>query len=138
MSDRVRAIAIEALTHFDVCSSGQHVEIGFMDHGGKSGRLYLSHENLGWLLPSLLAALQAAGGGSAGEAGLPCAAHLLLDWRLAPDNDHAVIVLKLKASNAVEVAFRLPAPAASALGQALLKGCTPQPLRPARLVRLNH
>ena len=87
-----------------------------MDHGGKSGRLYLSHENLGWLLPSLLAALQAAGGGSAGEAGLPCAAHLLLDWRLAPDNDHAVDRAEAEAqATAVEVAFRLPAPAASAL-----------------------
>jgi hypothetical protein len=86
MSDRVRAIAIEALTHFDVCSSGQHVEIGFMDHGGKPGRLYLSQENLRSLLPSLSAALREADGGSAGEARLSCAAHPLLDWRRARDN----------------------------------------------------
>jgi|SRR5262245_43627608 len=136
MSDRVRAIAIEALTHFDVCASGRHVEIGFMDHGGKPGRLYVSHDSLGFLLASLSAALQATG--AAGDRGLTCA-HPLLDWRLQRDQDNNdVLVLKLQGSNAVEVAFRLPAPVASALGQALLTGCRPQALRPARLLCLNH
>jgi hypothetical protein len=140
MSDRGRTIAIEALTHFDACASGQHIEIGFMDHGGKPGRLYLSPEALGSLLPSLAAALQEARAGSAGSSGdrrLACAAQPLLDWRLARANDEDVIVLRLKASNAVEIAFRLPAPAARALGQALLKGCTPLPLPPARLLGLT-
>jgi len=140
MSDRVRAIAIEALTHFDVCPSGRHVEIGFMDHGGKPGRLYVSHDSLGSLLPSLSAALQGSGGASAGDAGAPCV-HALLDWRLARDEDdqeRQAIVLRLTASNAVEVAVRLPALVAWALGQALLDGCAPQPATPARLLCLNH
>jgi len=140
MSDSVRAIAIEALTHFDVCASGRHVEIGFMDHGGKPGRLYVSHDSLGALLPSLAAALQGAAGASVGPAGAPCA-HALLHWRLDHDQDdpdHHVIVLRLTAGNAVEVAFRLPARVASALGQALLTDCAPHASTPARLVCTNH
>src|SRR5262245_2963412 len=127
MSDRVRAIAIEALTHFDVCASGRQIEIGFMDHGGKPGRLYVSQASLGSLLPSLAAAMQETGGAGDGE--LTCA-HPLLDWRLQRDHhNNDVMVLTLQGSNAVEVAFRLPAPVASALGQALLTGCAPQALR---------
>ena len=137
MSDRVRAIAMEALT-LSTCARSGNTSRSASWTTRQVRCVYLSHENLSWLLPSLAGGVASGRRAARRRGGAACAAPLLLDWRLAPDNDHAVIVLKLKASNAVEVAFRLPAPAASALGQALLKGCTPRPLRPARLVRLNH
>jgi hypothetical protein len=136
MSQSVRAIAIAALTHFDVCASGRHVEIGFMDHAGKPGRLYLSHEGLSSLLPSLSAAWQGTGACRPADAALSCASPLL-DWGLTRDDDGAT-VLRLKASNAVEVSFRLPAPLASALGQGLLNAGAAQPPRQARPARLSH
>lgn len=73
MSNRVRAFVVEAVTHFDVCCSGRHVEIGYLDHGGKPGRLYVAHASLGSLLLALSAALQETGERGA-EAGLACAA----------------------------------------------------------------
>ncbi|HEU0159681.1 MAG TPA: hypothetical protein VFR00_10220 [Hyphomicrobiaceae bacterium] len=131
MSNRVRAIAIEAVTHFDVCCSGQHVEIGYLDHGGKPGRLYLSHASLGSLLLGLAAALQETGAGGSAELESACAP-FLLDWRLTPERDEEVIVLSLKATNSVEVAFRLPRPLALALGQALRNAGAAPPSPQAR------
>jgi hypothetical protein len=136
MSESVRAIAIAALTHFDVCASGRHVEIGFVDHAGKPGRLYLSQDGLRSLLPSLSAAWQETGARRPADAAFPCA-YPLLDWGFARDDDGAT-VLRLTASNAAEVAFRLPAPVASALGQGLLNAGAAQPPRQARLARLGH
>jgi hypothetical protein len=136
MSDSARAIAIAAVTHFDMCASGRQVEIGFMDHAGKPGRLYLSHDGLSSLLPSLSAAWREAGAHRPAAAALPCA-HPLLDWGLTRDDDGAT-VLRLQASNAVEVAFRLPAPLASALGQGLLNAGAAQLPRQARPARLSH
>ena len=134
MSESVRAIAIAVVTHFDVCASGRHVEIGFMDHAGKPGRLYLSHDDLSSLLPSLSAAWQETGARRPADTAL-AGAYPLLDWGLTRDDDGAS-VLRLTASNAVEVAFRLPAPLASALGQGLLDaGAAP---RQARLACLSH
>lgn len=136
MSNRVRAIAIEAVTHFDVCCSGQHVEIGYLDHGGKPGRLYLSHASLDSLLLGLSAALQETAAPGGAELALACAP-FLLDWRLMQEGDDEVIVLSLKATNAVEVAFRLPRPLALALGQALRNGGAGQRSPQARQLRLN-
>jgi hypothetical protein len=56
----------------------------------------------------------------------------LLDWRLTPERDEEVIVLSLKATNAVEVAFRLPRPLALALGQALRNAGAAPPSPQAR------
>jgi hypothetical protein len=136
MSESVRAIAIAAFSHFDVCASGRHVEIGFVDHAGKPGRLYLSQDALGSLLPSLAAAWQETGARPPADAALPCA-NPLLDWGLTRDEDGAT-VLRLTASNAVEVAFRLPAPVALALGQGLLTAGAARLPRQARLARLSH
>src|SRR5262245_14241429 len=98
MSESVRAIAIAVFTHFDVCASGRHVEIGFMDHAGKPGRLYLSHDDLRSLLPSLSAAWQETGARRPADAAL-AGAYPLFEWGLTRDDDGATI-LRLTASNA--------------------------------------
>ena len=70
MSDSARAIAVQSLTHCDVCCSGRHVEIGFTDHRGKPGVLYLPHESLSALLETLTAAVEEASERRTGAAGI--------------------------------------------------------------------
>ena len=41
MPDPARRLGMGKLTHFSVCCSGQHVEVGFTDHTGEAVSLHL-------------------------------------------------------------------------------------------------
>jgi hypothetical protein len=133
MSDRARPIAVKSLTHCDVCCSGRHVEIGFTDHRGRPGVIYLSHESLGALLGSLSAAVHEA---SERRTGALHPVHALAAWGLAANGGDQSIILTLRAPDGFDVSFRAEAPIASALGEALKNA--PGPATPAPLARLPH
>src|SRR5262245_52791627 len=139
MSNRARAIAVQALTHCDVCASGRHVEIGFTDHGGKPGVIYLPHESLRALLAALTAAVPEASERRTGAAGTHLV-HPLVDWELGHSGDDESILLTLRAPDGFEVCFTAAAPVATALSEALKRA--PQnvsaPAKPAALARLGH
>ncbi|HEU0059756.1 MAG TPA: hypothetical protein VFR19_07760 [Hyphomicrobiaceae bacterium] len=139
MSDSARAIAVQALTHCDVCCSGQHVEIGFTDHAGKPGVIYLPHESLSALLATLTAAVEEASERRTGAAGVQLV-HPLVDWGLDRNGDDQSIVLTLRAPDGFDVSFRAAAPLASALSEALKS--SPQTVsasaKPAAFARLRH
>ena len=133
MSDSARPIAVQSLTHCDVCCSGRHVEIGFTDHRGTPGVIYLSHESLSALLLSLSAAVQEA---NARRTGAAHPVRALADWGLAANGDDQSIILTLRALDGFDVSFKADAPIASALGQALTNARAPA--KPARLARLRQ
>jgi hypothetical protein len=135
MSDSARPIAVQSLTHCDVCCSGRHVEIGFTDHSGKPGVIYLPHESLSALLLTLAAAVQEASERRTGAPGMQLV-HALADWGLDPNGDDQSIILTLRAPDGFDVSFKAPAPVASALGEALKSGRAPA--KPASLARLRH
>lgn len=111
-----RAIAVQSLTHCDVCSSGRHVEIGFTDQRGAPGLIYLAHESLSALLLGLSAAVEEASEQRTGTANPPRA---LAGWSLAANGQDRSIILTLRAPDGVDLSFRVDAPIASALGEAL-------------------
>ncbi|HXE70130.1 MAG TPA: hypothetical protein VN523_12285 [Hyphomicrobiaceae bacterium] len=140
MSDSARPIAVQSLTHCDVCCSGRHVEIGFTDHCGKPGVIYLPHESLSALLLTLSAAMQEASARCTGAAGVHLV-HPLADWGLDPNGDDQSIILTLRAPDGFDVSFRAAAPVASALGEALKRArvpAQPRAAKPALLARLRH
>src|SRR5260370_41400708 len=95
MSDSPRRIAVQLLTHFDVCCSGRHVEIGFTDHSGKPILLYLAHDSLQQLvtLSALLAEPREHPGAQHGND------HALGDWQLDRDAAEGVTRLRLTAAD---------------------------------------
>jgi hypothetical protein len=135
MSDSARPIAVQSLTHCDVCCSGRHVEIGFTDHCGKPGLIYLPHESLSALLLTLSAALREASERRTGATGMHLV-HPLAAWGLDPNGDDQSIILTLKAPDGFDVSFRAAAPVASALGEALKRARASA--EPASRARLRH
>jgi len=135
MSDSARPIAVQSLTHCDVCCSGRHVEIGFTDHRGKPGVIYLPHESLSALLLTLSAAMQEASERRTGAAGMQLV-HPLADWGLDPNGDDQSIILTLRAPDGFDVSFSAAAPVVSALGEALKSARAPA--KRASLARLRH
>jgi hypothetical protein len=133
MSDSARAIAVQSLTHCDVCCSGRHVEIGFTDHRGTSGVLYLSHESLSALLLSLTAAVEEA---NERRTGTVQPVRALADWGLAANGEDQSIILTLRATDGFDVSFSADVPIAAALGEALKNAGAPAPAKPAPLARL--
>jgi len=139
MPERTRPIAVKSLTHVDVCCSGEHVEIGLVDHRGEPVTLYLPQDCLNDLLQMLPAMLQEAlqrRGAAAGRRGL----HPLADWQLTPDANGRAPILSLTAADGVTVSFAMTAAAASGLAEALWRGR--ELLKPraeaAAPLRLNH
>jgi hypothetical protein len=53
MANPARRHGVRSLTHFSVCCSGRHVEIGFTDDAGEPAALQLPQECLGTLLMTL-------------------------------------------------------------------------------------
>jgi hypothetical protein len=134
MSGRVRRIAMQALTHCDVCCSGRHLEIGFTDHRGEPALIYVPQESLRRLLLALPAAAAEAGTTSAGlgrDAILP-----LADWQLRQDGEAQSLVLTLRRVDGLGVCYQLPAAAAAALAAALREAAAPQDATAARRARL--
>src|SRR5262245_8968025 len=118
MSDRVRRIAMQSLTHCDVCCSGRHVEIGFTDHRGEPALMYLPQESLRRLLLALpAAAAEASANGAAAGSDDVLA---LADCELRRDGEAQWLLLTLRRVDGLGIRYRLPAAAAGALAAALL------------------
>src|SRR5262245_43922036 len=124
MFGRVRRIAMQSLTHCDVCCSGRHVEIGFTDHRGEPALMYVPPESLRRLLlalPAAAAEASANGAGLASDATLP-----LADWQLRRDSEAQSLLLTLRRVDGLGLCYRLPAAAAVALAAALDEAAAPQ------------
>jgi hypothetical protein len=148
MSDGIRRITMQALTHCDVCCSGRHVEVGFTDHLGKPALLYVPHDSLRGLLLTLPAAQREASQ-RRGSDGAPDNVAPLAHWQLTRDAEAQSMVLTLARADGFDVAFRLPATVAQALGEALGQACgeallatqaprAPGPAGAARRLRWRH
>jgi hypothetical protein len=140
MSNNIRRIAMQSLTHFDVCCSGRHVEIGFTDHSGKPALLYVPHESLSSLLMTLPAMLQEAVQRRTGDASLRTV-YPLGDWQLNRDVDEKSILLTLTTPDGFSVSFAVAPRDAAALGEALSNAPTsPEPSKTnvAAAARLRH
>ena len=81
MSDTPRRLGMSALTHFSVCRSGRHVEIGFTDHTGVPAALQIPQECLAKLLMTLPSMIEAALRRSTGNPTLR-QVYELGDWQL--------------------------------------------------------
>src|SRR6476660_5468460 len=92
MSDGIRRITMQALTHCDVCCSGRHVEVGFTDHLGKPALLYVPHDSLRGLLLTLPAAQREASQ-RRGSDGAPDNVAPLAHWQLTRDAEAQSMVL---------------------------------------------
>ena len=140
MSNNIRRIAMQSLTHFDVCCSGRHVEIGFTDHSGKPALLYVPHESLSSLLMTLPAMLQEAVQRRTGDATLRTV-YPLGDWQLNRDIDDKSLLLTLATPDGFSVSFAVTPRDAAALGDALSNARTsPEPIKTkaATAARLRH
>lgn len=134
MSGRVRRIAMQCLTHCDVCCSGRHVEIGFTDHRGEPALMYVPQESLRRLLlalPAAAAEASAKGAGLGSDAILP-----LADWQLRRHGEAQSLLLTLQRVDGLGICYHLPAAAAAALAAALREATAPQEATAARGARL--
>jgi len=134
MFDRVRRIAMQSLTHCDVCCSGRHVEIGFTDHRGEPALMYLPQESLRRLLLALpAAAAEASATGAAADSDDVLA---LADWQLRRDGEAQWLLLTLRRVDGLGSRYRLPVAAAAALAAALLDAAAPPEAAVANRARL--
>ena len=132
MFDRVRRIAMQSLTHCDVCCSGRHVEIGFTDHRGEPALMYLPQESLRRLLLALPAAAAEASANGAGSDDVLA----LADCELRRDGEAQWLLLTLRRVDGLGIRYRLPVAAAAALAAALLDAAAPPEAAVANRARL--
>jgi hypothetical protein len=121
MSDTIRRLAMQSLTHFDVCCSGRHAEIGFMDHGGRPATLYVPHDCLSRLLMTLPTIIEEAIRHRTGDPTLRNV-YPLGDWQLHRAAGSGSMVLTLATPDGFGVSFDMPAPDAARLADALRSG----------------
>ena len=94
MSERARRLGMNALTHFSVCRSGKHVEIGFTDHAGEPVALQLPQECLSMLLMTLPSMIEAALRRRTGNPELR-QVYPLGDWQLHLGSEPESIIISL-------------------------------------------
>ena len=94
MSERARRLGMNALTHFSVCRSGKHVEIGFTDHAGEPVALQLPQECLSMLLMTLPSIIEAALRRRTGNPELR-QVYPLGDWQLHLGSEPESIIISL-------------------------------------------
>jgi hypothetical protein len=111
---------MRALTHFSVCRSGRHVEIGFTDHAGEPAALELPQECLSMLLMTLPAIIEAALRRRTGDPALR-QVYPLGDWQLHLGSDPDSLIISLATPDGFRVSFCAPIDQAAALGEALAR-----------------
>ena len=120
MSERARRLGMNALTHFSVCRSGKHVEIGFTDHAGEPVALQLPQECLSMLLMTLPSMIEAALRRRTGNPELR-QVYPLGDWQLHLGSEPESIIISLATPDGFRVSFCAGAEQAGILGEALTR-----------------
>jgi hypothetical protein len=123
---------MSALTHFSVCRSGRHVEIGFTDHTGEPAALQLPQECLSMLLMTLPTMIETVLRRRTGNPTLR-QVYAMGDWQLHLGSDPQSLILSLATPDGFAVSFCTSFEQAAVLGDALLRqeqaqGAEPPPV----------
>lgn len=133
MPDPARRLGMGKLTHFSVCCSGQHVEVGFTDHTGEAVSLEVPQECLSTLLMTLPRMIEMALRRRTGNPALR-QVYPLGDWQLHLGAEPNSIIISLATPDGFSVSFCAPFEQAAELGQALarqdqVEAAEPPPVR---------
>jgi hypothetical protein len=120
MANPARRHGVRSLTHFSVCCSGRHVEIGFTDDAGEPAALQLPQECLGTLLMTLPRMIEMALRRRSGNADLK-QVYPLGDWQLHAGDEPESMILSLSTPDGFRVSFCAPIRQATELGEALTR-----------------
>src|SRR5436190_14632216 len=133
MPDRERRLGVGKLTHFSVCCSGRHVEVGFTDQTGEAVSLELPQECLSTLLMTLPRMIEMALRRRTGNPTLR-QVYPLGDWQLHLGSEPHPMIISLATPDGFRVSFCAPFEQAAALGEALARpeqteAAEPSPVR---------
>jgi hypothetical protein len=120
MPDPARRLGVQSLTHFSVCCSGQHVEVGFTDHTGERVSLELPEECLSTLLMTLPRMIEMALRRRTGNPTLR-QVYPLGDWQLHLGSEPHSLIISLATPDGFSVSFCAPFEQAAELGEALAR-----------------
>jgi hypothetical protein len=120
LPDAPRRLGMSSLTHFSVCRSGRHVEIGFTDHTGDPVALQLPYECLGKLLMTLPTMIEAALRQRTGNPTLR-QVYALGDWQLHLGSEPESLIISLATPDGFGVSFCASLDQAAVLGDALVR-----------------
>lgn len=120
MPDAAQHLGMSSLTHFSVCRSGKHVEIGFTDHTGARVALELPPECLSMLLMTLPSMIEAALRRRTGNPKL-LQVYPLGDWQLHLGSDPQSLIISLATPDGFRVSFCAGHEQAAVLGEALTR-----------------
>jgi hypothetical protein len=120
MPNSARRLGVQSLTHFSVCCSGRHVEIGFTDHAGEPTALQLPQECLGTLLMTLPRMIEMALRRRSGNAALR-QVYPLGDWELHLGDEPGSMIISLATPDGFTVSFSAPVRQAVEFGEALAR-----------------
>ena len=133
MPDPARRLGVRSLTHFTVCCSGRHVEVGFTDQMGEPVSLELPQECLSALLMTLPRMIEMALRRRTGNPALR-QVYPLGDWQLHLGSEPESMIISLATPDGFSVSFCAPFQQAAELGEALarqesMKDAKPSPVR---------
>jgi hypothetical protein len=133
MPHSIRRLGVSTLTHFSVCRSGRHVEIGFADHTGAPVLLELPVQCLSMLLMTLPTMIEAALRRRTGNPDLR-QVYPLGDWQLHRGSDPEQVILSMATPDGFRVSFCADLEQAVVLGEALTgqQRCKSEALPPVR------
>jgi hypothetical protein len=132
MSDLTRRLGMRALTHFSICCSGRHVELGFTDHRGEPASLEVPQECLSALLMTLPRMIEMALRQRTGNPTLR-QVYPLGEWQLHMGSEPHSLIISLATTDGFSVSFSAPVDEAAELGEALARrdaeAAEPPPVR---------
>jgi hypothetical protein len=120
MPDRARRLGVDKLTHFSVCCSGRHVEVGFTDQMGEPVSLELPQDCLSALLMTLPRMIELALRRRTGNPALR-QVYPLGDWQLHLGSEPESMIISLATPDGFSVSFCAPFEQATELGAALAR-----------------
>jgi hypothetical protein len=120
MPDRARRLGVQSLTHFSVCCSGRHVEVGFTDQTGEPVALELPQECLSTLLMTLPRMIEMALRRRTGNPELR-QVYPLGGWQLHLGSEPHSLIISLATPDGFSVSFCAPFEQAAELGEALAR-----------------
>jgi hypothetical protein len=120
MPDPARRLGVGKLTHFSVCCSGRHVEVGFTDQIGEAVALELPQECLSALLMTLPRMIEQALRQRTGNPALH-QVYPLGDWQLHLGSEPESMIISLATPDGFSVSFCAPLEQAALLGEALAR-----------------
>jgi hypothetical protein len=130
MPDPARRLGVGRLTHFSVCCSGRHVEVGFTDQAGEPMSLELPQECLSALLMTLPRMIEAALRRRTGNPALR-QVYPLSDWELHLGSEPDSMIISLATPDGFSVSFCAPLEQAAELGAALARQEQTEDARPS-------